>query len=476
MRTVLGLVALNGVALATGEALLYGLGLVGTRPGELARGAGAALLAGFAVLLGLGIVVLVAGGAFTGAAFTGAALIVGAGLVALGRRRRAPAREAVRARPDRAGLVLGGGLALWFAVQIWESRALATAWDAAHNWTLKAEALFYHGSLVGPVFVDGPNGAHLAYPVLQPLLGSLVFRFCGSPTQGTLLVELWILLAAFVATLPFLLAGRAPSWLALLPGALAAASATSNGILRGDADVLMACLLAAGALALALWVEASRPGHLALGVILLGAAANTKNEGLVFSGLVLVAAVIAFGWRRERSWRPALVALAGFVALVGPWRLWLRLNGPFPSDVTPLSTALHPSFLSDHLDQLRIGVHGLAYRLVDQSSYLWILPSFCALALAGLVSPRTRRLAGFWLGTVLAALASVAWVYWISSQPDIGGHVSRTVIRTITGPLFLCAAGLAYGLTRLLAPAEAVTALEPATVAAPVERVPAPVA
>ena len=142
---------------------------------------------------------------------------------------------------------------------------MPTAWDAAHNWTLKAVVLLNQGDLSSGAFRDADlfNGAHQDYPILQPVLGSVALRFTARSDQSLLVAELWLLVAAFVAAVLFLLRDRA-GWplLALAPLGVAIASGPAQGVIRGDADVAMAVFLAVGVLCIGLWTEQPEPGLL----------------------------------------------------------------------------------------------------------------------------------------------------------------------------------------------------------------------
>ena len=138
-------------------------------------------------------------------------------------------------------------------------------------------------------------------------------------------------------------AGR-HGWTVLLfaPLAIAIASGPAQGVMRGDADVTMAVFLATGVLCLGLWVERARPGLLPAAALLLGAAANVKNEGTVFAIAVMVVALCASIGRPARDLRALGLAAVAVVAAAVPWRLWVAAHGPFPSDVRSLGDSSQP--------------------------------------------------------------------------------------------------------------------------------------
>jgi hypothetical protein len=70
------------------------------------------------------------------------------------------------------------------------------------------------------------------------------------------------------------------------------------------------------------------------------------------------------------------------------------------------------------------------------------------MAIAAIVLRRERRIAVLYLVATVLCTLFVLWAYWTYDNPDWAGHIDRTVIRTVTGPLFVAAAGLADLLSR----------------------------
>jgi hypothetical protein len=451
VRLAAGFLAYDLVLAAVGMALLYAAGLVAPRPVRLALAAPLALVSGAAVAAVLGTIALTAGLALDAAPDTAVLLVLAAVLVVVGRRRRQVDEAGEALRPSAPGLALAAVVGLYVLVQAALSRHVPPAWDSAHNWYLKAVALSDHIGLSGAALFTSNTfaPAHLTYPLAHPVLGGLLFQYIGDAGSGRLIAELWILLGATALSAPFLAAGGRRGWLALVPFALTVVAATSVGVLQGDADVTMACFLGVGALCLGRWLDDGPPGLLAPAVVCLAAAANTKNEGLVFTACVLAAALVAT-LVAARARALLLVGAGACVAVLSaPWLLWVHFNGPFATDVTPLSTSLHLHFLRSQVSLLDFAAREVIGQVVNTAAYYWLFP--LALVLCGLLvaaGPR-RRVAGFYLGAVLAAVAALLWVYWTTTGADAAGHVQRTVIRTVTGPLFLCAAALAHLLPRL---------------------------
>jgi hypothetical protein len=454
MRAAAGFIGFNVLLLALGLGLMYALGLARLRPFALMRAAPAGLLAG-AALLGLGgCVVLTAGGTLALPPFVVGGLAVAAVLWAIGlargRGRRAEPDEPAPARSDRTVTwVVGAALVAYIVAQAVASRHIVAAWDAEHNWTLKALALTTTG-LDSEIFTarGAFSAAHLDYPIFHPVLAAFIFRFTGTGRQGFVAAEMWLFTGALALAAPYLCGLRSRAWTAILPLALVAAVPTSFGILRGDADITMAIFVAAGTLCLALWIEDGGAGLAVMAALLLGAGLNSKNEGVAFTIGVIVAAalVLVFAARRR------LIGLAGvavaLIAFAAPWHLWVAAHGPFTTDVTPLSTSLDLHYLTSRLSTLDYAARVVLGRLTNQGSYAWILPCFLALGIAAVVAGWRRRVAAFYLAGVTLAVLALLWVYWTSEQPDLAGHILRTSLRTITGPLFVAAAGIAHLLAR----------------------------
>ena len=458
MRTVAGLLAFHGLILMAGSAFLIAVRLVAPRPAELARAAGLVHLAGLAVTCVTAICVLVLGGTVTAPVFAALALAVSGGLGAIGFLRRgetayygAGGRPPGPATPSWAVILVGIAIVAFIAAQLLGSQGIPTAWDAAHNWTLKAVVLLNEGDLSSGAFQDSAlfTGAHQDYPILQPVLGSMALRFTARGDQALLVAELWLLVAAFVGAVLFLLRGRA-GWtvLVLAPLGIAIASGPIQGVVRGDADVTMAVLIAVAVLCLGLSLERPGPGLLPVAAVLLAAAANTKNEGMVFAiGITVVALAVGLV-RPGRGVRPLVVTALAVAAAAVPWRLWVASHGPFPSDVRSLGDALSPSLLADSLHQLDFAAQAILSRIADGTGSGWLFPAFLATAVVLIIAGRERRVVVLYVGAALVMIAALLWIYWTSPQPDVEAHIERTTLRTVTAPIFVAAVGLAHMLSR----------------------------
>jgi hypothetical protein len=447
-----GFAAFNGLALALGLGLLASAGAVRPRLASIVPAAGAAFVVGVATIGSASAVALVLGAQLDAAVLS--VVVVLATAVSLGiglwRWRRADDRGPADRWWAPVTWLLVAVMCAFTLAQVALSRHLPIAWDAAHIWTAKAISIATTGNLDGQLFSEHSRlpASHQDYPLVEPVLGAILFRFTAVTEQGILIGELWLLLGAAMLAVLWLCRPTERAWLAVVPLTLALAAITNQGVLRGDADVPMACFLMVGAVSLARLLETAERGYALPAALCLAAAANTKNEGLVFV-LALLACALVFALRR----RPVVltVGAVGLVValLAAPWRLWVHMHGPFASDITPLSRSLSPSFLADHLVQLDLGAQQLLGHFGDPA-YGWLVPAFLVVVPAALAGRRATRLAGFYLAAVLAVVLALCWVYWTSEQVDVGAHIARTALRTVTAPLFLAAAALSHLLPQLV--------------------------
>jgi hypothetical protein len=461
MRAAVGLLALNGLLAAVGLGVLGVAGLLRLRVRALVAAVPAGLLAGTAIVGFAGVIVLTVGGTidpwpfFVGMAVLAAVLWA----VTLLRRRAAPDEEPRFAdRGDRwLFWIVTAAVVVFVLVQAYASRNVRAAWDAEHNWTLKALALS-SGGLDSDMFTARLPfaAAHLDYPILQPVLGALVFRVAGKAENGLIVSQLWLLGGAFVLAVPWIIGRLERGWLALLPAALALAALTSFGVLRTEADITMAVFLGAGALALARWIDDGPPGLAVLAAVLLGGALNIKNEGLAYTAAIVVTALVVLALTSPRRLLGLAGIAGGLVVFALPWQLWVSAHGPFARDVTPLSTSLDLGFLTDRLHRLDFAAQTVINRFNELTLHVWLVPMFLALAISLLVSGPRRRIPAFYLGSIVGTVCALLWVYWTTSQPDWAEHIQRTSARTIAGPLFIAAVALAHLLPQALAPSAAV--------------------
>ena len=293
MRSLVGLLGANALLALLGSGALL---LTGTwdrlRP---ASRIGPAVLAGCALAVALLPPLIYAGLSPTPlvvVAITAVVLALGV-LVQRGRQRAQP-------EPGGHGLLAAaivGVLLLPLALRA-AFEPLAK-FDAYADWSLKAKLLYGHGGLVLGGLDQRASSAfyavsHREYPIGLPALEALDFHAMGGADAQMIHLQFVVVLAAFMATAWSLLRPRADA--ALLAGALCllvAAPSLHTQVLAAYADVPLACLWVAAAVAIGLWLWDGRGDLLALGGLFAAGALAIKQEGIVLDvALFAVAAVV----------------------------------------------------------------------------------------------------------------------------------------------------------------------------------------
>lgn len=442
-----------GLALA-GLGILRAIGLVPRRPQGMAAALGLAYLTGASVVPVVLIALLVVGIPFTLETFAVVlALCIGLGAL---RRRAGPEEPIARGEPwwrepwrswpidtwvVGAFVVLFGAFATIGMLSALEMPL--TEWDAWSIWARKAQMLTEHDSLVDGFWTSSSySWAHLDYPIQLPVWEALHFRAAGEFDTQALLRHIWLLLVAFVGAVAYLMRGRVRPLVWAPPLLLAAvAPGIWEQLLTGYADVPMALFACLGAISLALWLSEGDGRFLALGAIMLAAAANLKNEGLMAAAaLLLVAASIA---ARRRSHLPELVAAAGAVVLaVLPWRAWISVQG-IEVDL-PISKGISdPGYMLDRTDRVWPAIESIASQLADQGRWLQLLPLAALVVAVSLVSGRGRSIAAFYLASFLLVWAGIVWSYWISPYP-IDWHLGLSANRVVSVLVLICLAAVVH--------------------------------
>ena len=448
MRAIAGLLLFHAALIGAGLGVLRGLRI--TEPGLRAAGAaiGPAFLAGAAVVVTLSVAALVVGiplHLWTAAVI---ALLCAAGGYGVAISRwpagRAAATEPApwaRITPVR---IFAAALAAYGAFGAFAMSRLPTCCDDARIWSLKGLSLFYYTGLKPEVFNNGfMYRAHPVYPLFQPVLEALLFRATGRPELRLFHAELWLVSAAAVWTLIYLVSRRRLSALAMLAclapvGLLIVASQPSWNIANGFADTTGSMVLAAGALALGLWLQRGDRGLLALSSILLAAAANTKDEDMIGVAAVLIVGAIALLLRSGRARLPRYAAGAALaVALIVPWRIWVAAHHLKDSVTPPLPRALSPGFLAGRIHEL----HESAVAMIAQalSGYGWIGGVFVAVCIVCLVTRTCRRTAWFYLGSVAVIVAALLWLYMTTPLNLPSFLIPTSMDRTVSAFMVLAA-------------------------------------
>ncbi|MBN9623598.1 MAG: hypothetical protein J0H06_11705 [Actinobacteria bacterium] len=311
-------------------------------------------------------------------------------------------------------------------------------------WARKAQILTEHDSLWSGFFHNPVYAfSHLDYPLQIPIFEAIHSRAAGAFEAPALLSHLWLLLVAFIWAMAYVAHAlgrlRPVVWAPIL-----LLVATAPGVWQqanGAVDLPMAMFACVGALAAAIWLRDDDFRVLALGAIMLAAAANTKNEGTAAA----IAALVALGLMvlvRKLDWRAFTIA-GGFVIVFGivPWRLWLS-HEHIKGDVRT-GEVLHPSYLIHQFDRVWPTLKAIGGQLSEQGQWSYLVPLAAVFVLAALVSGLGRRIAVFYLVAFLLTLASFIFVYWVSTY-ELSWYLETSVSRTVTVLVLFCAAALVH--------------------------------
>jgi len=471
MRAELGPVALTGGYCFAGFGVLAALRVVRLSLGGVAAALGLAFFVGVSVVLLAGIALLCVDAPVDIGTLGAVAALVGAGGLAVSWRRvgwsrpdraswarmarRAStrsARDAPRAigrlGPERwLAVVVVGALAVFAVLTYrWAQVQPLEVWDSWSIWARKGTLLADYSHLP-TAFFTSPVYAfmHPDYPLLLPLYESSWFRVVGSADTQSLHAWFWILFVAFLWATAYVASrvARPVIWAPLI-GLLAVIPEIRTQLMTMYADIPMALFLMVGVLLLGLWIAARRRRDLALAVILLAAAASTKNEGLTGATSALIVALLVIGaaptpgLSRRRALTPLLFAIAGYAVAVAPWRLWLAAH--HITGEMPVGRGLEPSYLIAHSDRIQPTVNALFSEVTNQGNWYYLLPIGLALMIAGLATRGLRRVAAFYLLAMLGAAVLVLWAYIINPN-ELSWLIGTSASRTVVGPMLIAAAG-----------------------------------
>jgi hypothetical protein len=70
-------------------------------------------------------------------------------------------------------------------------------------------------------------------------------------------------------------------------------------------------------------------------------------------------------------------------------------------------------------------------QLIDQASWLYVIPLGAALILVSLFVAGRRSLAVFYLATGLLAFAAIVWVYWITPTEPLDFYLATSAYRVV---------------------------------------------
>ncbi len=471
MRAELGPIILIAGYCFAGLGVLSALRFVHCSVGSVVVALGLAFLVGVASVLLTGIALLCAGVPVDIEILGGLAAIIGVGGFGVAWRRtrwkepnlpnwtRMRTRGSMQSARDAVHVIHEADAEQWVAAGMiialavfavltyrWARVQPLQAWDSWSIWARKGTLLFEYNHLP-TAFFTSPVYAfmHPDYPLLLPLYEASWFRVVGSADTQSLHAWFWILFVAFLWATAYVSSRVArPMIWAPLVGLLAVTPEIWTQLMSMYADVPMGLFLMIGVLLLGLWIAGNRRRDLAVSMILLAAAASTKNEGLTAAGSTLaVALVVTFvaptpGFSRRRALAPLVIAIAAFAVMVAPWRLWLAIHH-ITGDM-PVARGLEPSFLLEHASRLQPAVNALFSEVTNQGNWYYLLPIGLALVVAGLTTPGLRRIAAFYGLAILGAFIMILWGYVINPN-GIGWLIATSANRTVVGPMLIAMAG-----------------------------------
>lgn len=452
MRADLAPFGVDLLLMAAGLGVLAAIGLVPKRAMSMLGALGLAYLTGSAAVPMALVATLVVGIPFTLVTFLLIVILcVGAGIV---RWRKSASSSSttdlrqwqnLRAWPVETWVVAVFVVVFavyWTIGMFGAFKMPLTAWDAWSIWARKAEMLTVHDSLFGGFFTNQSYAfSHPDYPLQFPVWEALHFRAGAVFDTQTVLRHVWLLLGAFVWAIAYLLRERVRPliWAPLLL-LIAAAPGVWEQLLAGYADVPMAIFACLGATCMGLWLQDRDGRLLALGTIMLVATAGTKNEGLV-AALAILAVAGAVALSRNFAMRPYLIAASVAILAILPWRIWLAAHG-IEGDM-PVFKGLEPGYLLGRIGRVGPAIAGIDGQLADQGRWLYLLPLAALVVAASLVSGIGRRLAVFYLASFALIWGALVWSYWISPY-DLAWHISNSVDRVVSIPMFVCIAAVLH--------------------------------
>jgi hypothetical protein len=444
IREVAGLAGVNVLLAVFGYGLLATLGWPGAE--SILVRSGVSLSAGLAGFFAVMPPLLYAGFSPTVAVLTILALLaLAAGMARRDHRSGDP-------WPGRGATVLGAALALPFlllGLQAAVKEPVEVDWQL--DWALKAHMLAGHGGLLrgalDPRFLSSRlyQGSHPEYPIGLPALQALDYHAMGSMDTIVVHLQYALALAAFAVTVWALLHAHADPVLRTA-GAVAvlASPAVEERVLRDPWDVMTACFWVCGALLVGLWYEDGDRRRLALAVLFVAAALETKLEALsntlILLTLVGLLLVVARQWPRLRELALGAVAVA---VLIAPWQLYSRTHGLHSKIVSPSLRRM-----DDQLGDLSTIAHSLANQTFASAWEAAIPLCVCAAAVM-LLRDRSRPLAGGFLILLCALELGLVFVYW-NHTVNLRRLLDESAGRTITTEELLALALLPLLLDRAL--------------------------
>jgi hypothetical protein len=297
---------------------------------------------------------------------------------------------------DALTLILLAGYTAYITVaSLWE-------WDFWAIWGLKARVFLERGG-IDWVWLENPwnEFAHPDYPLLVPLNYDFVALLSGGWSDRWLGVLFVAWAVAILLVVRALTADEAPNWISA--AATAAVTIVAMSRFAGMAEAALIAYAGAALLFLRRAVRDDRPLDWRHGAILLGLAANCKNEGIALLVATAIGIAVAAPRRLLRLWP------AG--ALIAPWML-LRAAHALPTDIAS------GSLLGRFFD--RLGHAGdvaaiLWHALVDPWSWLILIVTF-------VIVPKALRRERFLVVVTAVQLLFYVATYFVTPH-DLKWHV-----------------------------------------------------
>ncbi len=325
------------------------------------------------------------------------------------------------------GLLLGvAGTA--FAVRpLWE-------WDGWAIWGFKARALYELGGVSNPAFESHVYAHHMQdYPLFLPAIEATAFHALGGLEERLVHVQLLGLAVGFAGALWALLRPRVPmEVLGLSLLAIIAAPGVLDTLAANYADVPLAFFVALGLAAIVRWLFDREPQFLAWAAVFLASAALTKNEGLLFAGAAIAAALAI-----APSRKPLLAVAGGALLPLVPWRLFVALHHIHDPALQPRD--LRPGELARHTERIAPAASRVARELLFTSHGL--LVPMTLVAIGASAAANRRRAALFTACWLALSCAGLVFVYWASPLP-LGWYLATSAPRIVL-PLVVGGAAVA---------------------------------
>src|SRR5581483_5923304 len=102
--------------------------------------------------------------------------------------------------------------------------------------------------------------------------------------------------------------------------------AARDQALYAYADVPLACLFAAAAVLIGLWLAGEGAGHLVLGSLFAAAALATKRDAIAFCAVLYGTALAACLWRERRRIRGLALSGVAVALTTVPWQVFVSVH------------------------------------------------------------------------------------------------------------------------------------------------------